>query len=171
MNTLPINLDDLIHARSVESVKIEFKKTWSQPIAESVLHSICAFANDFFNLNGGYIIIGIEDKNGQPILPPHGLEGQNLDEIQKWIRGNCKRIDPEYQPVISPEICQDQQILVIWVSGGDVRPYQAPKTLNSGERSYYVRQGSETVEARGDILTHLMIVVILLYLLMSFLPP
>lgn len=90
MNTLPINLDDLIHARSVESVKIEFKKTWSQPIAESVLHSICAFANDFFNLNGGYIIIGIEDKNGQPILPPHGLEGQNLDEIQKWIRGNCK---------------------------------------------------------------------------------
>ena len=77
MNILPINLDDLIHARSVESVKIEFKKTWSQPISESVLHSICAFANDFFNLNGGYIIIGIEDQgNGQAILPPNGLDGK-----------------------------------------------------------------------------------------------
>ncbi|MFN7662103.1 MAG: helix-turn-helix domain-containing protein, partial [Dolichospermum sp.] len=103
-----------------------------------------------------YIIIGIEDENGQPILPPHGLEEQNLDEIQKWIRGNCKRIDPEHQPVISPEIYQDKQILVIWVSGGDVRPYQAPKTLSGGDRAYYVRQGSETVEARGDILTQLM---------------
>lgn len=156
MKILPINLDDLIHARSVESVRREFKKTWSQPIAESVLHSICAFANDFFNLNGGYIIIGIEDKNGRPILPPHGLEEQSLDDIQKWIRGNCKRIDPEYQPVISPEIYQDKQILVIWVAGGDVRPYQAPKTLNSGDRGYYVRHSSSTVEAKGDILTQLM---------------
>jgi ATP-dependent DNA helicase RecG len=157
MNILPINLDDLIHARSVESVKIEFKKTWSQPISESVLHSICAFANDFFNLNGGYIIIGIEDQgNGQAILPPNGLDGKNLDEIQKWIRGNCKRIIPEYQPVISPEIYQDKQILVIWVPAGDIRPYQAPKTLSGGEKAYYVRPGSATVEAKGEILTQLM---------------
>ena len=127
MNTLPINLEDLIHARSVESVKIEFKKTWSQPISASVLHSICAFANDFLNLNGGYIIIGIEDQNGQPILPPHGLDGENLEKIQKEIRGICNRIDPQYQPVPSPEIYQDKQILVIWVPPGDVRPYQAPK--------------------------------------------
>lgn len=155
MTVLPVNLNDLIYARSVESVRREFKKTWSYPIREAVLHSICAFANDFFNLNGGYIILGIEDQAGQPILPPHGLEGQNLDDIQKWIRGNCKRIDPEYQPIISPEIYQDQQILVIWVPAGDVRPYQAPKTKD-GNKAYYVRHGSESVEASGDILTQLM---------------
>lgn len=167
MNILPINLDDLIHARSVESVRREFKKTWSEEIKQILLRSICAFANDFFNLNGGYIIIGIEDKNGQPILPPHGLDGQNIDEIQKWIRGKCKRIVPEYQPVISPEIYQNKQILVIWVPAGDVRPYQAPKividkkdqkTLSDDDKGncYYVRQVSETIEAKGEILTQLM---------------
>lgn len=156
MNILPINLDDLIHARSVESVRLEFKKTWSEPTLSQVIRTICAFANDFFNLNGGYIIIGIEDRQGLPILPPSGLEEQNIEEIQKQIRGNCKRIDPEYQPIISPEIYQSRQIIVLWVPAGDLRPYQAPKDLQSGERAYYVRQGSESVEARGDVLTQLM---------------
>ncbi|RZN43483.1 MAG: ATP-binding protein [Methanosarcinales archaeon] len=117
MKIIPLNLEDLIHARHVESVRREFKKTWSKHILKSVIHSICAFANDFLNLNGGYIIIGIEDKNGQPVLPPHGLDDQNMEDIQKQIRGNCKRIDPEYQPVLSPEIYQDKQILVIRVPG------------------------------------------------------
>ncbi len=156
MKILPINLDDLIHARSVESVRREFKKSWSEQVLEQAIRTICAFANDFFNLNGGYIIIGVEEKDGLPILPPVGLEDLNLDEIQKQIRGNCKRIDPEYQPVISPEVYKEKQILVIWVPGGDVRPYQAPKSLNGPERAYFVRQGSESVEAKGDILTQLM---------------
>lgn len=156
MKTLPINLDDLINSRSVESVRREYKKSWSDQSLEQVIRTVCAFANDFLNLNGGYIIIGIEEQNGLPILPPFGLENENLDEIQKKIRGQCKRIDPEYQPVISPEVYQGKLVLVLWVPGGDVRPYQAPKTLESSERAYYVRHGSESVEARGDILTQLM---------------
>jgi len=157
MKILPINLNDLIHARSVESVRREFKKTWSEPILEKVIHSICAFANDFYNLNGGYIILGVEETNGEPILPPYGLEDQNLDKIQKLIRGKCKYIDPEYQPVMSPEIYQGKQILVIWVPGGELRPYQVHETFQKGSpKAYFVRQGSESVKAQGDILTQLM---------------
>jgi ATP-dependent DNA helicase RecG len=132
MKILPLNLDELIHARAVESVRLEFKKTWSDPT--QTIRTICAFANDFSNLDGGYIVIGIEEQNGLPILPPHGLE--NIDEIQKQIRGNCKRI--EYQPIISPEIYQEKPILVIWVPASELRPHQAPKNLRSGERAYYV---------------------------------
>lgn len=157
MKLLPINLEDLIHARSVESVRLEFKKTWSEPILEKVIQCICAFANDFYNLNGGYIILGIEDINGQAVLPPHGLDDQNLDKIQKQIRGKCKHIDPEYPPVMSPEIYQGKQIMVIWVPGGELRPYQAPETLQKGSlKAYFIRQGSETVKAQGDNLTQLM---------------
>lgn len=156
MRILPINLDDLLHARSVESVRREFKKSWSEATLDQVVRTICAFANDFFNLNGGYIVIGVEERNGVPILPPHGLEECNLDEIQKKIRGQCRRIDPEYQPVISPEVYQGRQIMVIWCPAGDVRPYQAPESNVNPMRHYYVRHGSETVEARGDILTQLM---------------
>lgn len=154
MNILPINLDDLI--LGVESVRREFKGTWSVPILDQVVRTVCAFANDFFNLNGGYVVLGIEERNGAPLLPPHGLENFNLDEIQKQIRGQCRRIDPEYQPVLSPEIYQGKRILVLWAPAGDVRPYQAPKSTTGGEREYYIRQGAETVEAKGDIRTQLM---------------
>ena len=158
MKILPINLDDLIYARAVESVRLEFKKTCSEPTLEQIIHTVCAFANDFHNLNGGYIIIGIEEQNGLPILPPVGLDPQNIDRIQKKFRGNCKRIEPEYIPIISPEIYQRKQILVIWAPASDIRPHHAPIKLQKGkqERAYYVRQGSETVEAKDDILTQLM---------------
>lgn len=156
MNILPINLDDLIYARAVESVRREFKKTWSQPTLTQTIRTICAFANDFFNLNGGYIVIGIEEHNGLPSLPPEGLDQHNLDDIQKQIRGQCKRLEPEYQPILSPEIYQGKSILVIWVPASDLRPHQAPTSLQRGERVYVVRQGSESVAAQGSILTQLM---------------
>jgi ATP-dependent DNA helicase RecG len=158
MNILPINLDDLIYAHAVESARREFKKTWSEPTLEQTIHSICAFANDFHNLNGGYIIIGIEEQNGLPILPPIGLESHNIDDIQKQIVGNCKRIEPEYLPILSPEIYQDKQILVIWVPASNLRPHHAPIKLHKGkqERAYYVRVGCQTIEAKENILTELM---------------
>jgi ATP-dependent DNA helicase RecG len=154
MSILAINLDDLV--QSVESVRREFKGSWSEPTLDQITRTICAFANDFFNLNGGYIVIGIEEQDGLPILPPRGLEDSNLDEIQKKIRGQCKRIDPEYQPLIAPELYQGKQILVVWAPAGDVRPYQAPQTAKGKEKGYYVRQGAETVAAQGDVLTQLM---------------
>jgi len=158
MKILPINLDDLMYARAVESVRLEFKKTYSEPTLEQIIHTICAFANDFHNLNGGYIVIGVEEKNGLAILPPVGLETKNIDKIQKKIRGNCKRIAPEYSPIFSPEIYQGKQILIIWVPASDIRPHHAPIKLQKGkqERAYYVRIGSETVEAKDDMLTQLM---------------
>ena len=132
MNILPISIDDLIHAKSVESARREFKKTWNPPIRDAVIRTICAFANDFQNLSGGYIILGIEEQGGSPLLPPHGLEGLDLGQVQREIRGQCNRIDPQYQPVMSPELFQGRQILVLWVPGGEVRPYSAPEIGDKG---------------------------------------
>lgn len=66
---LPINLEDLLRQRTVEGERIEYKAGWNP---EAVLHTACAFANDFHNLGGGYIIIGVEEKEGRPVLPPKG---------------------------------------------------------------------------------------------------
>lgn len=158
MNTLMIDLEDLISARLVESTRREFKGGWSDYTIEQTTRTVCAFANDLFNLNGGYIIIGIDEENGLPVLPPRGLDGDNIDKIQKAIHGNCKRIDPEYQPLFSPEVYQDRQILVIWAPGGEQRPYKAPKTIRgkSTDKAYYVRIEAETVEAQGPILNQLL---------------
>lgn len=49
---LPINLDSLLHHRTIESERVEYKAGWN-PVA--VLHSICAFANDFHNAGSGLV--------------------------------------------------------------------------------------------------------------------
>ena len=49
MNKLPININDLINTRTVEWERLEFKEGWN---LEDVLHTMCAFANDFHNLGG-----------------------------------------------------------------------------------------------------------------------
>ena len=145
---LPIGLRDLIHARSVEDNRREFKAAWNGSTRDSVIRTVCAFANDLLNLNGGYVIIGIQtDDSGLPVLPPRGLEDADLDRIQREIRGQCNRIAPQYRPLLFPEVYDGRPILVVWAPGGDTRPYEAPS--RGGGRAYYVRSGSETVEATG----------------------
>ena len=52
---LPIRIDDLLHARVVEVERIEFKAGWNP---DPILRTLCAFANEFENLGGGYLVIG-----------------------------------------------------------------------------------------------------------------
>lgn len=77
---LPINLQYLLRQRTVEGERIEYKAGWNP---DTTPHTICAYANDFANLGGGYVVIGQEcDENGQPIFPScrfgHELAGQEL---------------------------------------------------------------------------------------------
>ena len=61
---LPININDLLTVRTVEWERLEFKAGWNP---KAVLHTMCAFANDFHNLGGGYIIIGVKEDKGRPV--------------------------------------------------------------------------------------------------------
>jgi len=95
--SLPISINELIHGNTIESERIEFKEGWNP---ESILHSICAFANDFNNWGGGYIIIGIAEKNGKPILPPKGLTQEQAEKIQKELLRIGYKLNPTYFPKI-----------------------------------------------------------------------
>lgn len=153
---MPFNLDDLIRLRVVETHRVEFKATWDEHIKQAVVRTVSAFANDLLNLNGGYIILGIEEENGMPVLPPRGLEEREIDRIQREIVGECKgRISPEYLPVLFVESFQEKLILIIWAPAGENRPYQAPKRQGPG-RTYWLRSGPTTLEARDDLLRQLM---------------
>ena len=48
---LAINIYYLLNKKKIESNRIEFKKGWNPA---SIYHSVCAFANDFDDLSGGY---------------------------------------------------------------------------------------------------------------------
>ncbi|MBF0165418.1 MAG: putative DNA binding domain-containing protein [Magnetococcales bacterium] len=138
---------------------MEFKASWDEKATGAqVIRSICAFANDFQNLNGGYIIIGVDEQNGAAILPPKGLTITEVEKAQKWIRGRCNTIDPVYQPVLSPELMDSQHLLVIWAPGSQARPHQAPESMEKGAaRKYFIRLGSESVDAdsQADLKTQL----------------
>ena len=89
---LPIHIEDLLRQRTVEGERIEYKKGWNP---DAILRTICAFANDFENLGGGYIIMSQEcDDHGQPIFPPSGLQQSQLDKIQKELLRNCTLLRP-----------------------------------------------------------------------------
>lgn len=82
---LPVNLDDLLRQRTVEGERIEYKSGWNP---NAILRTLCAFANDFENLGGGYVIIGQNcDDNGQPVFPPVG--------ISQGATGKCPRAAAE----------------------------------------------------------------------------
>lgn len=146
---LPINLDDLLRLRGVESPRVEFKASWDEKYTGAqVIHTICAFANDFQNLNGGYVVIGVAEQDGAAVLPPKGLTVEEIEQAQNWIRGHCNKMDPVYQPVFSPEVYADSRILVIWAPGSQIRPHQAPVSSDKGaSRKFYIRIGSSTTDA------------------------
>jgi len=145
---LPVNLEQLLTGHVVESERLEFKQSWNP---EKVIHSICAFANDLNNWGGGYLIIGIAEEDGRPMLPPVGLQPEQADTIQKKLLELCNQLVPNYFPVVETEEYQGKLVLVIWAPGGDNRPYRAPVSLgkdHQGQKDYYVRHFSSTVRAK-----------------------
>ena len=151
------------YLEGAENQRVEFKKAWHSKREGGtywqVVHTICAFANDFYNDNGGYIIIGVEEKENwddhpddrQIILPPIGVPPQDLERIQKEIIGACRgNIKPQYFPILSPEMVEfkgaKRRVLVIWASASDDRPHTCRES-EKGANCYYIRRATETVKA------------------------
>jgi len=152
---LPINLDDLLAHRTVESDRIEYKAGWNP---DPTIQTLCAFANDFENLGGGYIVIGLAAKNGQPVLPPAGIPSAQLDRIQRELLQYCNLIQPPYFPKVSIETYKGKTLVVLWAPGGQNRAYKAPKKVTGKQKDYryFIRRYANTVEAKDHDLPELM---------------
>ena len=151
---IPANIDDLINFRTVESNRIEFKADFNP---NPIIHTICAFANDIDNIGGGYIIVGVEEHDGVPVLPVKGLEQADLDGILKRFVGFCHCIEPLYNPIVEPVLFHDAWVIVIWVPGGHGRPYKASKDVftDKAHKLYYIRRFSSTIVASPEEERHL----------------
>ena len=143
---IPVNIDDLVNLRTVESTRVEFKADFNP---SPIIHTICAFANDINNIGGGYIVIGVEERDGSPVFPLKGIEQERIDDILKRLVGLCHCIEPLYNPIVEPVLFQGVYIIVIWVPGGYGRPYKASKDVLSDKSSkfYYIRKFSSTIVA------------------------
>lgn len=143
---LPINIENLLTGKTVESERIEYKEGWN-PAA--IYRSICAFANDFSNIGGGYIIIGIKAIDGIPVRPVKGIPDNQLDIIQQQMIGFNNLIRPVYHAKLEIEKVDGQKIIVLWIPGGSNRPYEVPEDITSSKKEfyYYVRKYASSVKA------------------------
>ena len=157
---LPTSIETLLTGNVVEGARIEFKTSW---MPEASLKTICAFANDIDNWGGGYIVLGVKEKNGRPVLPVEGIPVSQIDEMMKDLLNKCNLIQPRYLPVVAPIEYQGKTLIVIWAPGGDVRPYSSPDTFTylkgkavaSKERTFFIRKMASTVKPSQDELNEL----------------
>ena len=78
---LEMDVEDLLNKRKLESDRIEFKTGWNP---DDIYHSVCAFANDYNNDGGGYIVVGVEEENGVAKRPV-----KSLSEYSGWKMDFC----------------------------------------------------------------------------------
>ena len=153
---IPLKIETLLEGRVVEHDRVEYKTGWNP---NDIIHSICAFANDYDNTNGGYIVIGVKEKNGMPLFPLEGVPKENLDSIQQEVFQYCNMIVPRYIPRMEVVDYKNEgtYLIYLWCSADDSGPYQAPKTVyvEKGEKAdknlkYWIRPASLTTEAKQD---------------------
>ncbi len=151
---LHIDVNDLLKKRKIESNRIEFKAGWNP---DKIYHSICAFANDRDNLGGGYILVGVEEENGIAKRPVKGLAENEIDKIQKQMVAFNAKISPFCIPHVDVEEVDDKFILIIWVPTGAYRPYSVSESVLAKKSvpKYYVRSGSNSIEAKGEVMDEL----------------
>ena len=140
----------------VEGVRLEFKASWDpETTGQQVLQTICAFANDLQNLNGGYLLIGVAEEAGRAARPVKGLSAPKLEAAQRWITGNCNRLKPAYMPVLVADRVDGELVLVVWAPPSDLRPHMAPDGEGKEPR-HFVRVGSQTLVAKDAVLQQLL---------------
>ena len=150
---LPTNIKTLLSGDVVEWARIEFKETWD---AEASLKTICAFANDMDNWGGGYLVIGVRDAQGRPDSLP-GVNPDKVDGYLKDMLNKCKRIQPDYMPIVEVAEYRSKKFLVVWAPGGSNRPYSSPKNMakDCKEKVFWIRKMASTIQPSEEELRDL----------------
>ena len=117
-----------------EGPKLEFKRDDVRP--ESLARAIAAFAN----MNGGQILLGVEDDGG--------ISGTTRGNLREWLMDTViarhirPHVVPDYEEV---RMDGDKLVGVVTVHMGVAKPYEVNR---QGRRDVYVRYGS--VSKRAD---------------------
>ena len=146
---LPINIEQLLSGRAVEGDRIEYKTGWNP---DAIYRTICAFANDFDETGGGYIVIGVKEVNGHALRPVVGINPDQIEPIEKDMVGFNNLMRPYYQPRLYVEEVDGRTVLVIKVSPGERRPYKVPDNITSNHKTYnyYIRYNSSSIVPKDE---------------------
>ena len=149
---------DLQKLSERESEQVE----WKENVAdfESVIRTAVAFANDYSNLGGGYIVCGAEegkDEYGFQRLIRTGMVAKRCKEVEGRLFSDLReKVDPPIVPILEElPVDNERRILVFIVPASK----HAHSFRASGKDSskYYIRIGRETREARNGLYRELLV--------------
>lgn len=127
-----------------ESRTIEYKREISE--FRKIAQTVIAFANGL----GGEIFVGIEDKT----LKVVGLPSTEIEELLERLPISlADQISPALLPLLFSRTIDGKEVLVIQVFPGPQKPYYL--TQEGLERGVYIRVGSHTRRAEGELLEEL----------------
>lgn len=123
--------------REWETQSTEFKREFStDPLRETMV----AFSNDYSEIEGGLLIIGVDSSTRSPVDL-----AENPEETMRRITGLCR--DGSIVPIISPQIytvdLHGKTIIAVEVKRGERRPHRANNIC-------YIRVGPTTRKATPD---------------------
>jgi ATP-dependent DNA helicase RecG len=141
-----------------ESDQIEWKENVAD--TDDVAETLSAFANDWSNLGGGYVVCGAreeKDEHGFPRVVIVGLSATRLKEVEGRVLTACRdRVSPSIAPLVQelPTSSPDRRVLVfIMPATRSAHLFRRPE----GAGRYYVRISRQTREARNGILRELLV--------------
>ena len=145
--------EELLAGGAIAPERVEFAADWDQKTTgPRLLRAICGFANDFSEVNGGYVVLGAARGEERPLAPGRGLTDAVLTAARKWIGSECRKFDPPYFPIVCERTVEGRRLLVVHAPTSEVRPHRAPGGRGRAARCR-VRRGAATVDARRDIWT------------------
>jgi predicted HTH transcriptional regulator len=152
---------DLLELAKRESAIVE----WKENVADvsNVISTIVAFANDFLNLGGGYIVCGAKetkDTFGFQSVEYVGLTAQRLKALKEQIINDCTnatRVNPPLNPQIDElEVPGDPSKRVLVFTVDATRHAHTYKKDSKDIPRYYIKTDFNTKEATNGFIRELL---------------
>ena len=127
-------LRDLL--RNGEDSTVEFKRD------DVRNHDLAKELVAFLNLEGGVVLLGVEDDGG--------ISGTTRDSLEEWVIELCRaKIEPPVVPLLSwaRDAAPGRNVLAVRVPLGPDKPYAR---VHDNRRTYYIRVGGTSREASRE---------------------
>ena len=122
--------------RNGEDSNVEFKRD------DVRNHDLAKELVAFLNLEGGTVLIGVEDDGS--------IFGTTRDRLEEWISQLCRdKIEPPIVPLLSwaKDVEPGRDVLAVRVTLGPDKPYAR---VHRNRKTYYIRVGSTSREASRE---------------------
>lgn len=132
---------DIVDRCAVENDYIEYKKSASDVIKNSILKTVCAYANNYMNREIGLLFIGIEEEDDKetgrkavPVRPITGIEEANIETTENNLKSLFAHIHPKPVYHLLQDKIDDRIYIIVAVEPGTDGPYETDEKAEKDKK-------------------------------------